>query len=122
MSKGGGAGRPAQAPPTPGSALPGSHRLCQPGEAWRGLEAGGGLTYEATAQPCLGDGTVVGVAAQVELLVQVQALELALGSAEGGNGREARQGWGGGWERGTGSALTWEVPLTGARLPTIREP
>lgn len=50
-------------------------------------EAGKGLTYEAAAQPRLGDGAVVGVATQVELLVQVQALELALGGGKVENGR-----------------------------------
>lgn len=50
------------------------------------MGAGGGLTYEAAAQPCLGDGAVVRVATQVELLVEVQALELALGSGEAGGG------------------------------------
>lgn len=38
--------------------------------------------YEAAAQPRLGDGAIVGVATQVELLVEVQALELALGSGK----------------------------------------
>lgn len=57
--------------------------------ASQGLEGHGGrggLTYEAAAQPCLGDGAVVRVATQVELLVEVQALELALGSGEAGGG------------------------------------
>lgn len=52
------------APPAPWGALPGSHGLSQPAG-----EVGQGLTYEAAAQPGLGDGTVVGVATQVELLI-----------------------------------------------------
>lgn len=59
--------------------------------------------YEAAAQPRLGDGTIVRVAAQVELLVQVQALELALGGPidrgqvthnQGALGEAAQQGHG----------------------------
>lgn len=41
----------------------------RPTEAWPGNEVGRGLTYETAAQPHLGDGVVVGVATQVELLV-----------------------------------------------------
>lgn len=54
----------------------------QPGEAWPVLQVRRVLTYEAAAQPRLGDGAIVGVATQVELLVEVQALELALGSGK----------------------------------------
>lgn len=70
-----------------------SCRVPQPpmGSAKQPGEAGKGLTYEAAAQPHLGDGAIVGVAAQVELLVQVQALELALGSGKVENGRQAGQ-------------------------------
>lgn len=59
----------------------------QPGAAWPGLEARRVLTYKAATQPRLGDGTVVRVATQVEFLVQVQALELALGSGKVRNGK-----------------------------------
>lgn len=77
-----------QAPATCCRALPGSHGLrSQPGIAWLELEARRVLTYEATAQPRLGDGTIVGVATQVEFLIQVQALELALGSGKVRNGK-----------------------------------
>lgn len=48
---------------------------------------GRGFTYEAAAQPCLGDGAIVGVAAQVELLIQVQTLELALDRGKAGMAR-----------------------------------
>lgn len=58
------------------------------------------LTYEAAAQPRFGDGAVVRVAAQVELLIQVQALELALGSGEVRNGKQA--GWSGAGAGDTG--------------------
>lgn len=82
---------------------------------------GRGFTYEAAAQACLGDSAIVGVATQVELLIQVQTLELALDRGKSGMA-EAERRWGGARDRGTGLGLTWEVPLTGARLPTIREP
>lgn len=60
------------------------------------------LTYEATAQPRFGNGAIVRVAAQVELLIQVQALELALGSGKVRNGKQAGWRWGWGWEYGMG--------------------
>lgn len=62
---------------------------------WLGLAAGEPahalqdqprLTDKAAAQACLGDGCIVRVAAQVQLLIQVQALELALE-------RQRRQDW-----------------------------
>lgn len=61
------------------------------GKAWAGLEMGRELTYEAAAQPRFGDGAIVRVAAQVELLIQVQALELALGSGKVRSGKQT--GW-----------------------------
>lgn len=57
-----------QPQPTPCSTHP-----AQPQGRWERL------THKATAQPCLGDGSVVRVATQIQLLIQVQALELALG-------------------------------------------
>lgn len=87
-------------------------------------QAGGGemLTHEAAAQSRLGDGTVVRMSPKIELVIQVQALELALRVEVG----EVRIGWGRAWGgQGMGEwapGLTWEVPLTGVRLPTIREP
>lgn len=82
-----GARRPAQ--PQLHSAGPSQAPMgsaSQPGEAWPGLEVRRALTYEAAAQPRLRDGAIVGVATQVELLVQVQALELALGDGKIRNG------------------------------------
>ena len=115
------AGCPSPYPEVPSQAPQGSSS--QPGKAQPQLEVGRGLTYEATAQPRLGDGTIVRVATQVEFLVQVQALELALGRW-GSQEWQQRLGKGGmrAGSSSMGLGLTWEVPLTGARSPTIREP
>lgn len=72
------------------------------GKAWAGLETRRELTYETAAQPRLGDGAIVRVAAQVELLIQVQALELALGSGKVRNGGQAGRRGAGAGSPGTG--------------------
>lgn len=84
------------------------HGLGQPGgRSGQGCRWGaGGLTYEAAAQPRLGDGAVVGIAAQVELLIQVQALELALGRGDMGSGSRAGRRLGRGGPGGMELGLT----------------
>lgn len=72
------------------------HAACRTWRCWGGWETRSGppnpvppsppLTHEALAEPRLGHGSVIGVPAEVQLLVQVQPLELALRAQVGGHG------------------------------------